>query len=254
MATVLVTGGTGVLGRLLVPRLLEVGHDVRVLSRSAHSEVVPERVEAVRGNVVTGEGLETAVAGTETVVHAASSPFRRARRTEVEGTANVARVAAEHSPPAHVVYISIVGVDRNPLAYHRAKWEAEQALEASDAPWTILRATQFHTLLHQVLERRVVPRLGGLRFQLLDAGECADRLVELVTSGPSGRVSDMGGPDVLPVADVVATYREITGRSVLSLPIPTIGGATRAFRDGANLCPDHRDGNITWEQYLRSQS
>ena len=100
----------------------------------------------------------------------------------------------------------------------------------------------------------MVPRLGGLRFQLLDAGECADRLVELVTSGPSGRVSDMGGPDVLPVADVVATYREITGRSVLSLPIPTIGGATRAFRDGANLCPDHRDGTITWEQYLRSQS
>ena len=128
MAAVLVTGGTGVLGSLLVPRLLEVGHDVGVLSRSAHSGVVPERVEAVRGNVVTGEGLETAVAGAETVVHAASSPFRRARRTEVEGTANVARVAAERSPPAHVVYISIIGVDRNPLVYHRAKWEAEQAL------------------------------------------------------------------------------------------------------------------------------
>ena len=254
MGTVLVTGGTGVLGRLLVPRLLDVGHDVGVLSRSAHSGAAPANVEAVRGNVLTGEGLATAVAGAETVVHAASSPFRRARRTEVEGTTNVARAAAERSPPAHVVYISIVGVDQNPLAYHRAKWEAEQALEASDAPWTILRATQFHTLLNQVLERRVVPRLPGLRFQLLDAGECADRLVELVTSGPSGRVCDLGGPDVLPMADVVATYREVTGGRVLSLPIPTIGSAARAFRDGANLCPDHRDGTITWEQYLRSQS
>ena len=254
MSSVLVTGGTGVLGTRLVPRLVDAGHQVTVLSRSADPAAVPDHVDAVRGDVLTGEGLASAVEAADTVVHAASSPFRRARRTEVEGTANVARAAAERSPRAHVVYISIVGVDRNPFPYYRAKWEAEQALEASDAPWTLLRATQFHPLLHEVLERRVAPRLAGLRFQLLDAGECADRLVELAGGDPRGRVDDMGGPDVVPIAEVVATYREVTSRRVASLPVPRLGRAARAFADGANLCPDHRDGRITWEEYLRAQS
>ena len=74
----LVTGGTGSLGRRVVERLRDAGHEVRVLSRSG-------RPGTVRGDLLTGEGLDEAVGGTDVVVHCASSP-RKTRQIDVEGT------------------------------------------------------------------------------------------------------------------------------------------------------------------------
>src|SRR5947209_4230730 len=142
MATVLVTGGTGVLGSYLVPRLVARGHEVRRLSRHASGP------DAVRGDVRTGEGIDAAVAGCDVVVHAATSQ-RRSRETEVKGTRHV--VDAARKADAHVIYVSIVGVDRHRIPYYKAKWAAEQVVEASNARWTILRATQFHDLLDRIL-------------------------------------------------------------------------------------------------------
>src|SRR5947209_15471757 len=124
MATVLVTGGSGVLGSYLVPKLQARGHEVRALSRH------PVGPNAVRGDVRTGEGIEAAAAGCEAVVHAATN-LRRARETEVEGTRHV--VDAARAAGAHLIYVSIVGCDRHRLPYYKAKWEAEQVVEASQA-------------------------------------------------------------------------------------------------------------------------
>ncbi|MBV8162065.1 MAG: NAD(P)H-binding protein, partial [Acidimicrobiia bacterium] len=152
VGTVLVTGGTGVLGSYLVPRLVGRGHHVRTLSRhplgaskpSTSSPTARQGVDNVRGDVRTGEGVEAAAAGCDTVVHAATNAGWRARETEVEGTRHVAEAARRAG--AHLLYVSIVGVDRHRLPYYRAKWAAEQVVEASGAGWTILRATQFHEL------------------------------------------------------------------------------------------------------------
>ena len=148
MATVLVTGATGVLGSYLVPRLVARGHDVRRLSRHVSG------AGAVRGDVRTGEGVDAAVAGCDTVIHAATN-LRRARSTEVDGTRHVAEAAGKTG--AHLIYVSIVGVDRHRLPYYKAKWAAEQVVESSGPRWTILRATQFHDLLDRMLGYRVVP-------------------------------------------------------------------------------------------------
>ena len=94
-STILVTGGTGTLGRLVVPRLRDAGAKVRVLSR--RSRKAAEGIEFVAGDLDTGEGIDAAVAGTEIIVHCAgaqkgdgkssspsgrvvSSPDRKARR------------------------------------------------------------------------------------------------------------------------------------------------------------------------------
>src|SRR5688500_1745106 len=113
MAVVLVTGGTGTLGRHLVPRLRSAGHAVRVLSRT-------DRGDVMRGYLITGEGLDAALAGVDTVVHAATNPVR-ARRVEVEGTRRLLERMTHHAPSAHLVYVSIVGVDRHALPYYKAK-------------------------------------------------------------------------------------------------------------------------------------
>ena len=251
MALVLVTGGTGQLGREVVPLLVSGGHDVRLLSRQDRPSR-PDGVEAVRGDVLTGDGLDRAVTGVDVVVHCATSPFRRTRRTEVDGTRRLT-VAARRGRP-HLLYISIVGVDRHPLPYYKAKWAAEAVIEGAGLPHTILRATQFHSLLDGHLTRLarlpVLPVPRGVRFQPVDAREVATRVVALVGAGPSGRVADMGGPEVRGLDDLARAWASARGHSRRLVGFPIVGRAARAFKQGVHLCPDHKDGTVTWEGWL----
>lgn len=246
---ILVTGGSGTLGRALVPRLLDLGGPVRVLSRRGDR---PGPGAWVTGDLVTGAGLDRALDGVATVVHCASDP--RDRRVDVDGTARLIEEARRAGAP-HLVHVSIVGIDRVPLPYYAAKLEAERLVEASGLPWTILRCTQFHDLLVTLLARRsrlpvlVVPAFT--RFQPIDVGDVADRLVELVRAGrPAGRTPDLGGPRVCAAAELVRTYLRITGRRALVLPVPLPGPAGRAMRRGGLLAPDHAEGTRTWEEFL----
>src|SRR3990172_1724379 len=147
MSRVLITGGPGVLGREVAPRLATAGYTVRVVSRrAAPAEGAP--TEWAQAQIETGEGL--AVAGVDVIVHCASSPFRRTRVVDVEGTRRLLEAAKAASVP-HFVYISIVGIDRIPLPYYKAKLAAERLIEESGAPYSIQWAPQFFTLLDDVL-------------------------------------------------------------------------------------------------------
>lgn len=248
MSTVLVTGGSGVLGSRVVTRLTAGGHAVRVLSRRERRHA--EGVQSFRGELRSGDGLTAAVDGVDTIVHCASNPLWRTRATEVSGLRNLIAATADARP--HLLYISIVGVDRIPYYYYRAKWEAEQLLSESSLPWTILRATQFHYLISKYAVGPLLFAPKGSRVQLVDASEVADRLVELVKAGPNGRVADMGGPEILTVRDVARLRKEILGRRLWALEFPAVGRIARGFREGFNLCPDQAVGRVTYEQYLRS--
>jgi uncharacterized protein YbjT (DUF2867 family) len=244
---VLVTGGTGSLGHRVVNRLRGPGYEVRTLSRSARGAGV------VRGDLLTGEGLARALKGVDVLIHCASSP-RKTRQTDVEGTGRLLE-AAGRAGVSHVVFISIVGVDRNPyLPYYRAKLEAERIVERSPVPWTILRATQFHEfVLKQIrlLERLPVmmaPR--GFLLQPMDIGEVADRMVELALSEPAGRLLDIGGPEVRTIPDLARSYLKATGRRRRIVEVPVPGKAARALREGAQLAPDQTYGETRWEEFL----
>lgn len=248
MSRLLVAGGTGSLGRHLVPLLLERGHEARVLSRSASAKVAPQ-VEVGRGDVLTGDNLAAAVEGVGTVIHAASNPRRHARETEVEGTGRILR-AARDADVGHVIYVSIVGVDRHRFPYYKAKWEAEKVVESAGMPWTIQRATQFHDLLDYLLGRRVFVRTPHLAFQVVDPTEVSARLADLVEAGPSARAPDFGGPEVVPVARLRDERREIRGRSAALVPVPPVGFLAD-FDRGRHHCPGHREGRTTWSDWLR---
>ena len=244
----LVTGGSGSLGRRVVDRLRGAGNEVRVLSHSG-------RPGTVKGDLLTGEGLERAVGGVGTIVHCASSPVRRSRGTDVGGTEKLLR-AAERAGVSHVVYVSIVGVDRDPhYFYYRVKRDTERVIERSAVPWTILRATQFHEFVLgniRFLNRgpfAFVPR--GFLVQPIDIGEVADRLAELALSEPEGRAPDIGGPEMRTFADLARSYLEIAGKGGRVVEVSVPGKTARAFRAGAHACPENRYGEVRWEDYLR---
>src|SRR3954471_23619954 len=244
---ILVTGGTGSLGSRVVDRLSEVGENVRVMSRYRHANTI-------RGDLLTGEGLEDAVEGVDTIIHCASSSLRKTRQVDVDGTRRLLR-AAERAGVSHLVFISIVGVERNPyFPYYRMKLETERIIEHSEVSWTILRATQFHGFvlrLIQALDRlpmMVAPK--GFLLQPKDVGEVADRTAEPALAGPAGRAPDVGGPEVRAFADLARAYSEAAGRKRRVVEVPLLGKVARALREGAQTAPDHRYGKIRWEEFL----
>src|SRR5262245_55547486 len=257
---ILVTGGTGTLGRLVVARLRDAGRDVRVLSRGRRSRVGGEGIEFVTGDLATGEGIDAAVAGTEVVVHCAGSA-----RGDADKALHL--VPAEARAGArHLVYISVVGADRIPLAggldralfgYFGAKRAAERAVADSGLPWTTLRATQFHegilTMAQQMARLPVVMVPAGFRFQPVDAGEVAARLAELALGPPAGLVPDLAGPRVYELAELVRGYLRASHKHRLIIALPMPGQAARAVRAGANLAPDRAVGRRTWEDFLAAR-
>jgi uncharacterized protein YbjT (DUF2867 family) len=117
-----------------------------------------------------------------------------------------------------------------------------------------MRATQFHTLLDTFLRELFkrgpflfVP--GAAKFQLIDTSEVAARMAETVGDGPSGRLPDIGGPEVLTAAEIAKPWRKVSGVSAIRVPVPALG-PIRDLAKGRNCCPDNKFGVITWAQWL----
>ena len=252
---ILVTGGTGTLGRLVVARLRDAGHKVRVLSR--HGGEAGDGIEHVTGDLATGEGIEAAVEGAEVIVHCAGSS-----KGDGDKALNLVR-AASPAGARHLVYISVVGADRIPVVggvdramfgYFASKRAAERAVADSGLPWTTLRATQFHDLIlttaRQLARLPVMPVPAGFRFQPVDADDVAARLVELALDTPAGLVPDMAGPRVYGMAELLREYLGARRKRRPIVPVRLPGKAARAVRGGANLAPDQAVGHRTWEEFL----
>src|SRR5438105_1901236 len=253
---ILVTGGTGTLGRLVVARLRDDGYDVRVLSRGLRSGGRPD-VEFVTGDLATGEGADAAVAGAEIIVHCAGSG-----KGDEDITRNLVR-AASRAEARHLVFISVVGADRVPVrsgvdramfGYFASKLAAERVVAESGLPWTTLRATQFHDLILMVAQQMaklpLIPVPAGFRFQPVDTGEVADRLVELALGLASGLVPDIAGPRIYSMADLLRSYLDAKRLRRPMFPIGLPGRAARACRQGAILAPNRAVGRKTWEEFL----
>jgi uncharacterized protein YbjT (DUF2867 family) len=241
----LITGGTGTLGRPTVDRLRARGDDVRVLSRTAG----PDRI---RGDVTSGEGLAAAMRGVDTVLHLATS----AGRKDPQQTRNVVE-AALAAGVSHLVYISIVGVDRIPYPYYRAKLESERIIERSGIPSTILRATQFHDFVAMFLRiQRRLPVMLTLDVpdQPIAVEEVADRLVELVDAGPSGMVADIGGPEQLPLRDLLAIWQRAAGTRKPVWTIRLFGKTIGAFKAGHHMTPLPGYGRETFAEYAAREA
>jgi uncharacterized protein YbjT (DUF2867 family) len=255
MTSVLVTGGTGQLGRRVVRALAADGHTVRILSRSPAEPPVPGADVAI-ADLRTGAGLSEAVAGTTAVVHCATDP-RNSRAVDVEGTGRLLDAASSADRP-HVVHVSVVGVDRVPVAYYRAKLAAEESIARSGLPWTVLRTTQFHEFALDLIDRLtklpLVPSPRGWRIQPIDVEEVARRLADAVAAGPATRLPDLGGPEVFPVAELLRDRLQDTGRRRPVVEVPLPGALAAALRGGANLVPGNRSGGRTWQEFLDGRS
>ncbi len=246
------TGGTGALGRQVARGLATSGARVRIASR--HSRPAERDLDLQWSTVDyrSRAGLDGALADVDVVVHCIGGMGRAEAETMAALLSSGRRAGL-----AHLVYISIVGVDTLPLGYYRAKYSAERALIGSGIPWTILRATQFHELALTLvrgmcrLPVAVAPRLSC---QPVASAEVAARLVELAAAPPAGRVPEFGGPEIRSYAELAQTYLrwkrggQRRPRRVAAVPVP--GKLARGLRAGDGMTPDHGDGVQTFAEFL----
>lgn len=244
---VLVTGATGTLGHRVVGEATEAGHKVRALSRKSH--VGYTGVHWAQGDLLSGEGIDAALDGIDTVIHCATQGTRK----DVVSAGNLI-AAARRAGTANIIYVSIVGINRIPLPYYKAKLRVEEALSASGLGHTIIRVTQFHDLIETIFSiQRFSPALIAIkdvRFQPIDTRDVAAHLVSLIDEGAAGRVDDIGGPAVFDHDELGRMYliSRNSRRRVLSLPVP--GGIVAALKSGANLVPANPIGTIGFAQHL----
>jgi uncharacterized protein YbjT (DUF2867 family) len=254
-APILVTGGTGTLGKHVVPALLAEGRAVRVFTRQTRE--AQERLEFVKGDLSSGEGIEAALEGAEIVVHCAGS----SKGDEIKARHLVR--AASGAGVKHLVYISVVGADRIPVVsgidramfgYFASKLAAEKVVADSGIPWTTLRATQFFDLMlltaRTMAKLPLIPVPAGFRFQPVATAEVGRRLMELALGSPAGLVPDIAGPHVYGMAELIRAYLRARSKHRLMFPVRVPGKAARAFRSGANLAPERAIGRRTWEDFL----
>lgn len=250
--TVLVTGGSGSLGLHLLPELLQAGHDVLALSRRPRPK--DHIVTWVEADLTTGAGLDNALDGVDTVIHAASDP-RRPQDVDLNGTKRLLE-AARSAGVGHFVYVSIVGVDAIPYPYYQCKHTVEGLVRTSRVRYSIVRATQFHAFVDAMLSALarvplVMPLPAGFKVQSIAAEEVAAYLARRVAAGPSGWTDDVAGPEVLTLEEAARAWMEARGvrRHIVRIPAP--GGTARAFREGKNLAPYAASSGVTWREWLR---
>jgi NADH dehydrogenase len=251
MATVLVTGGTGFVGRSVVAALLRRGHQVRCLVRpgSAHRLADLPRVTAVPGDVTHPGSLPAAMVGSEVLVHLVGIIRERPGRgvtfdrLHTEVTRNVV-AAARGSGVRRVVHMSALGTRSGARSrYHQTKWAAEQALRESGLHWTIFRPSVifgpgdgFVSLLARLVRWfPIVPVIGDgrNRFQPVAVGDVAEGFARAVERpGTAGAAFDVGGPRAYTFDEVLDEVGAALGRRripKLHHPVGLVAPVVRAL-------------------------
>jgi uncharacterized protein YbjT (DUF2867 family) len=234
----LVTGATGYIGGRLAPRLLEVGHQVRCLTRSADRlRDVPwaARADVVEGDLTDGSGLEDAFDGVDVayyLVHSLGAPDFGERDRQAART--FARAAAR-AGVRRIVYLGGPAVAGDDVSAHlRSRAEVGEILAAGGVPTVTLRAAvvigsgsaSFEMLRHltERLPAMVTPRWVRNRIQPIAVRDVLHYLVGWADApGEVSRSFDIGGPDVLTYAEMMRRYARIAGlRPRLIVPVRTL--------------------------------
>jgi uncharacterized protein YbjT (DUF2867 family) len=246
---ILVTGATGQLGSALLRQLKDSDYEVKLTSRRKPENIGD--INWVYSDLLSGEGLEEAIKDIDVVIHAATSPMKNSEIIDVTG---FGKFLDKLENIKHFIYPSIVGIEDIPMKYYKHKLEAEALLKNSAVPYSIVRATQFHSFVESLLlskplfNRYIIP--GNMKFQSVDVDEFANHLTSLIDLEPQGKIDDFGGPQIMTLREMAEQKIKINNEKnkVFSFSLP--GNLYRALVEGKNTNTDQRKGKVTFENYL----
>jgi uncharacterized protein YbjT (DUF2867 family) len=266
MSAILVMGGTGHLGRDLIPELQRAGHHVRALTRGPRHDA---ETEWVVGDLSTGAGLDEAMAGVALVLNAATnSPmaqrggfrpsdfFRTPSDVDLQGVRRLIE-SAKRAGVRRFLHVSIVAIDRANFPYGRVKAAGERLVRESDLEWAVVRATPFYYLIADWLSSLAPmpfwPLPTRLPFQPCDSADFATYLARCVDDGGLGMRQDFGGPEALTIGEIARQFQiaRAIKRPIVPLPLGPLASALEPLFPTA---PNGVRGTTTWSAWLSRQS
>jgi uncharacterized protein YbjT (DUF2867 family) len=242
-----VLGGTGTVGRPIVEDLRAAGAGVRVLSRHAPEHPV---------DLTTGAGLEAALRGCRVLIDASNGSSRHPQPVLVDGARRVAE-AAPRAGIERIVLVSIVGIDRVPYGYYKAKLAQETIVQEGAVPTTIARSTQFHELvagLFEFLSRARLILRSAARLQPIAAADAARVVAEIARDVQPPAMINVAGPEVMELTQLAAIWRERIERRLVPVPAPLPPRLGTLLRTGAltTAVPDVR-GQTSFRSWLATR-
>jgi len=242
---ILVIGGTGLIGSKLVKLLVERGHEAIAAS------------PATGVNTMTGEGLDAALVGVDTVVDVANSPsFEDRAVLEFFQTSGRNLLAAEaRAGVRHHVALSVVGTQRlAESGYFRGKIAQEALIVAAGIPYTIVHSTQFFEFLGGIVQSGAdgaQVRLSPAYVQPIASDDVARAMADVTLAPPVNGIVEIAGPERVRLAELVQRYMAKIGdtRSVQADPGARYFGA---LLDDDTLVPGAgpRLGEIDFETWF----
>ncbi|MER5998264.1 NAD(P)H-binding protein [Nonomuraea angiospora] len=242
-----VAGATGNIGSLTVAALERDGHDVVRISRSLGVDLL------------TGDGLDDALAGVEAAIDVTNGPEGDRAETVAYFAAATRNLLAaeERAGVRHHVLLSIAGVGRiDGNAHYAGKREQERLVAAGPVPWTVVPATQFHDFAEMVAgwtEQDGVATVAPLLMQPIAPADVAAILAEIAVGEPQGRYVDVAGPEPQDLVDMARRTHRARGREVKL--VPTWSGLFSPEMAGNVLLPgeDARIAPTTFDDWLQEQ-
>jgi uncharacterized protein YbjT (DUF2867 family) len=244
-----VAGATGRVGRPVVDILESRGYDVVPISRSQGVDVI------------TGEGLDQALTGVETIIDCSTGPSpdqQAATEFFTTATGNL-QEAGERAGVRRLVVVSIIGIDEFAGGYNAAKVAQEQAALAGPIPARFVRAAQFHEFVEELMRwgtQGDVSYVWTMRTQLVAARTVAEALVDLATAPDAefdaAETTEVAGPreERLVEAARLLAARRGEGLRVEEQSDPSDPDSERYANGAALPGPNAKLGGPTFEEWL----
>ncbi len=262
MAKILVTGGTGVLGRSLSKLFLANQMDFVVGTRNKNTKNYNNdrsssdlNVKWTYMDLTKTERLNKSI---DIILHLASMPMQKidGQPSDVILTKNLLNSIPKKNIK-HFIYISIVGIDKIPFWYYQGKLECERLIKSSGVPYTILRATQFHDFIDALTSKMLtlpivlVPKV--IKTQPIQVEAVAMELNKITQESPSNSTHNLGGKRVYNLGEIADSLLKARHEKKLVLNVPTIGKVMKAFAHGHATCDNISSTSNTWEEYLSNK-
>ena len=250
---ILLTGGTGQLGRMLLKQIDNEDFHIDILTRNKNIGSI-KNVEYINADLTKVETLGSLGSDYDIIIHCASDP-KNSESIDIKGTHNLLK-SIKGGRPKNFIYISIVGVDKSTFPYYQNKLKTEELVVDSGIPYTIMRITQFHDFIYDRilntanLEDGPIIIPDGLQFQSIDLMDVCGEILGLLKNGPSNSTIRIGGPEILKISDIIRNYQEVIKPEKEISLVPPHNDFQKLFTTGINLCSNHKTGKITWRDFL----
>lgn len=232
---ILITGGTGFVGGNIREALGDRPVRLLVRNRTEASRLESGNVEVIEGDVTRADSIRGAMNGCEAVIHLVAiieeekgATFDNVIRLGSENVVEEARRVGIK----RFVHMSAMGATNDPrYPYMRAKWAAEQAVEAAGIPWTIFRPSVIfgpgdgfiNVLANLVRKAPIIPVVGSgkSKFQPVSVREVAIAFVRALDEPKTAfQTYELGGPEILTYEELLDTIAARLGKKKLKAHVP----------------------------------